>query len=431
MRVAHLLRKYNPTEWGGTETAIQRLFEGLRKEKVASIVYCPELDGDLGGVHDPLRAAGCQVRRFSAFLPILGLSCRERREMISVGGNLMSFGLISSLWREREISVIHTHALGRIGAIGGAIARQRGLPLVVSIHGGVLDLPPNMRAAFFEPARKGWEWGRIFGWLLRSRDLLENADAIVTCNPREAELWRQKSPNSRVLVQPHAIPVDAYRKDQRAVALESFPQIKGRRMLLCVGRIDSVKNQAWLIRQMPAILKNHPEAILVLAGACTEEKYGEQMAKEIVDLGVKDRMLLTGGIPPGDPRLIGLLQQADVLLLPSVSETFGLVLLEGWSAGTAVISNRTSGATALIKDRENGWLFDLEKPETFHAALNEALQDDALRKRSAARGNELAATQYNSDVLARRMKNLYAQLIEEKNASRHFARRRYERADAH
>ncbi len=421
MRVAHLLRKYNPAEWGGTETAIQRLFEGLRKQSVASVVYCPEIEGDFG-IRDPLRSSGCQVRRFSAFLPVLGISAREKRQMISVGGNLMSFNLISSLWREREISVIHTHALGRIGGIGRAIARRRGLPLVVSIHGGVLDLPENVRTAFSEPAAKGWEWGRVFGWLLGSHDLLNEADAIVTCNPKEAALWREKFPNRHVMVQPHGVPVETYRTNHRAAALKSFPRIKGRRVLLCVGRIDSVKNQAWLVNQAPVILKNHPDAILVLAGACTDESYGESMAGAIRDLGLENSVLLTGGLPPGDPRLIGLLQQAEALLLPSVSETFGLVLLEAWAAGTAVISSRTSGATTLIRDRENGWLFDLEQPETFHAAVNEALQNHGLRKESAARGGHLAATEYNTDVLAERMKNLYEQLIEETNAPGHIAR---------
>ena len=41
MRVAHILRKYNPAEWGGTETAVQRLLDGLRAHEVDSIVYCP------------------------------------------------------------------------------------------------------------------------------------------------------------------------------------------------------------------------------------------------------------------------------------------------------------------------------------------------------------------------------------------------------
>src|SRR6185503_15961242 len=43
LRVAHILRKCNPAEWGGTETAIQRIVSGLRKHNVKSVVYCPHL----------------------------------------------------------------------------------------------------------------------------------------------------------------------------------------------------------------------------------------------------------------------------------------------------------------------------------------------------------------------------------------------------
>ncbi|MCD6052699.1 MAG: hypothetical protein K0Q55_4121, partial [Verrucomicrobia bacterium] len=44
MRVAHVLRKYNPAEWGGTETALQRLFNSLRHHQINSVVYCPKID---------------------------------------------------------------------------------------------------------------------------------------------------------------------------------------------------------------------------------------------------------------------------------------------------------------------------------------------------------------------------------------------------
>ena len=44
MRVAHILRKYNPAEWGGTETAVKQLLDGLREQGVSGTVYCPKLE---------------------------------------------------------------------------------------------------------------------------------------------------------------------------------------------------------------------------------------------------------------------------------------------------------------------------------------------------------------------------------------------------
>jgi alpha-maltose-1-phosphate synthase len=427
MRTVHLLRKYVPAEWGGTETAVQRLFAGLREHDVESVVYCPRIKRH--AEKDPLAAAGHRIECFHAFVPILGISSQRKRQIVSVGGNLMSLDLLPRLLREKNISVIHTHALGRIGGIGRVAARFHGTPLVVTIHGGVLDLPPEVKQNFNQPVG-GWEWGKIFGLVLRSRRLLVDADAIITCNENEARLLREQYPGKRVVVQPHGVPLDVYEPDRREHALAAFPQIRGQQILLSVGRIDPVKNQAWLVEQMSAVFQKFPRAILVLAGACTDEAYGETLRHRIKVLGLEDRILLTGGLPPNDPRLIGLYQAADVLLLPSKSETFGLVILEAWATGTMVLSTRTSGASTLIQDGQNGWLFDLDQPETFHQPLAQALSNSDAARRVLRRGGHEVHTQYNINALAGRMKALYQELIEEKNAIRNPARRRHQCADA-
>ncbi|HKW27894.1 MAG TPA: glycosyltransferase family 4 protein [Verrucomicrobiae bacterium] len=418
-RVAHVLRKFNPAEWGGTETAIQRLTAGLGEQGVGSIVYCPGLN-DVSG--EPLAGDGCAVKRFQAFLPILGISPEQRRQMIAVGGNLMSFDLPLALWREPDITLIHAHTLGRLGGIAAAVARARRLPLVVTIHGGYLDLPPALKNSFTRAAQAGLEWGKIFGLLLQSRRMLARADAILTCNPNEARLLREEFPGKRIQVQPHGIPVALEEQDGRAAAREAFPQIRDRQVLLAVGRIDPVKNQGWLVAQALTIFRKHPRAILVFAGACTDEIYGNRLRKQVREFNLEKKILLTGGLPPGDPRLIGLFQEAQAVVLPSISETFGLVLLEAWAAGTTVISSRTSGATALVKHGENGWLFDLEDAATFHAAVDATLANPSLGKQLAMAGKTLAAG-YSLSAVAGRVKDLYVELIEERHALRYSARR--------
>ena len=420
MRVVRLLRKYDPAQWGGTETAMQRLLEGLRVHGVRSAIYCPALDSVPG--RDPLRDAGGEVQRFRAFLPVLGISAQTRRQLVSVGGNLMSFDLISLLRRETDMSVLHAHALGRIGGIGLSIARQRNIPFVVTIHGGVLDLPPQLKKEMRKRAG-GWEWGRFFGWIFQSHRLFPDADAILTCNGVEAALLREKYPGKRILVQPHGVPVGAYEEQHGGCALGAFPQIRGRRVLLCVGRIDPVKNQAWLVERLPRILQSHPDALLVLTGACTDEVYGEALRRRMRALGVENAVLFTGGLPPNDPRLIGLMQQAEAVLVPSISETFGLVILEAWAAGTTVLSSRTSGGRTLIRHGENGWLFDLDDPDGFHETLDRALHRSDRVRDVRLCGMDTVRTEYDVVALAGRMKRLYEELIEEKHALRHSTRR--------
>ena len=125
-------------------------------------------------------------------------------------------------------------------------------------------------------------------------------------------------------------------------------------------------------------------------------------------------MILTGGLPPGDPRLIGLLQDARAVVLPSVSETFGLVILEAWAAHTAVIASRTTGATSLIEDGKTGVLFNLEAPEGFHAGIDRLWFDPDWAGQLASAGRQRVWADFDTRVLAERMRRLYENLIEEK-----------------
>ena len=418
MNIAHVLRKYNPAEWGGTETALHRLCDGLHQGGVRSLVFSPSLPTQPDSsppIADPLAEVGCVMRRFDACVPIWGLPEEKRRQMVAVGGNLMSFELIRSLLREPELSVIHAHTMGRIGSIGRVVARRRRLPFVFTTHGGVYDLPPALKAQLNAPLTEGLEWGKLCGLLLRSRGLLDDADAIITCNVREAELMRRRHPSRRVVVQPHGVSARIYEVDQRAAAREAFPRIIGRSVLLSLGRIDAVKNQSWLIDQLPALIRRHPRLLLVLAGAVTDEGYAAELEREIARHGLGWHVILTGGLPPGDSRLVGLLQEARAVVLPSVSETFGLVILEAWAANTAVISSRTSGATCLIEDGKTGVLFDLNQPASFHAGVDRLWFDRDWAGRLAAAGRQRVWIDFDTRVLAERMRRLYETLIEEKS----------------
>jgi alpha-maltose-1-phosphate synthase len=416
MQVAHVLRKYDPREWGGTETAVKRLCDGLRVHEVKSIAFAPRLTGFVR--NDPFAAAGHRIKRFNGIVPVWGINAEQKRALIAMGGNLISFDLIWKLWREPKIDVIHAHTQNRLGGTALSIARARGIPLVASIHGGVLDLPESAKAHLAEPLKGGFEWGRFFGAFLRSRKVLEQADVILTCNRNEARLLKEKYPNQHVVVQPHGIPAGDYAEDHRGDALAAFPAIVGKRVLLMVGRIDTVKNQSWVVNEAPCIFQRYPDTVLVMAGASTDDAYLATIKNKIQELGLQNHIIMTGGLPPGDRRLIGLFQQAVALVLPSISEPFGLVILESWASGTPVISSRTSGASELIQHGDNGWLFDLGDPTTFHKSLHDALSKPQATKRAGEIGRERVRAQYDSIVVAGQVKRLYEELIERKRGVR-------------
>ncbi len=416
MRVAHILRKYDPSEWGGTETAIQRLVHGLGEDRVSSLVFAPRLAGR--AVPDPFLGAGGVLRPFRAVLPFWGVSGKDRRQMIALGGNVVSLDLFGALWREPGLDVIHSHALGRLGAIARAAARVRRLPFVLSVHGGAYDLPTAARRELDKPASGGWDWGKPLGMLLRARQLFSAADAIITCNPREAALIRERHPDRQVMVQPHGVPAANFAADRRGAARAAFPEIADRDVLFMPGRIDPVKNQGWVLAHLARLLGRHPRALLVLAGAATDRAYASALEERVRADGLSRHVLFAGQLPPGDARLVGLLQEARAVLLPSVSETFGLVILEAWAAGTPVVSSRTSGATALVEDGKNGRLFDLARPGEFLAAVDSILDNPPGSAAMGAAGRRRVEADYDTVVLARRMKRLYQELREGNHALR-------------
>lgn len=410
MHISHILRKYEPAQWGGTETAVLRLIQGLQSHGVTSDVHAPHGASTMDT--DPIRELGSKVSRYHAFAPVSGISQRQREELVSWGGNLFSFHLFAQLLHS-PANVIHSHALNRIAGIGLRVARWKKVPHVVTLHGGALDIPAEVNEQLTAPLKGGFEWGKALGALVQSRRVLELTDAIFTCNPREAHLLQKKYPNQRIIVQPHSVPAALYAVDHRAAAIRTFPQIAGRDLIVKVARLDPAKNLPWLVRQLPEIKRRHPKAMLVLIGAGTTQHVVEELNREIEHLGLQNDILLTGGLTSGSPELIGLIQQARVFALCSTAEPFGIVILEAWAAGTPVISSRTSGPLDLIDHGRTGLLYDLDTPSTFHQAIDAVFNDANLHRQLREQASAHVLTEFDVPSIAARVAKVYTELGEE------------------
>lgn len=409
MQASHILRKYDPAQWGGTETALQRLMLGLQQNGVSSVVHAPQYDLEEGP--DPLRDTGAKILRYRAFVPVLGISPAQREALVSWGGNLFSFELFWQLLASGS-DVIHSHALNRLAGISLMAARTRGLPHVVTLHGGALDIPDEVHAKLTAPLKGGFEWGKILGALVRSRHVLKNTDAVFTCNPREAALLQQKYPRQRIIVQPHSVPASQYATDCRAAALKAYPQIAGRDLIIKVARLDPAKNLPWLVRQMPAIKRRHPRAMLVLVGAGTTRSVVEELHHEIARLGLGNDVLLTGGLASGSAELIGLIQSARLFVLCSSAEPFGIVILEAWAAGTPVLSSRVSGPASLIEHGRTGLLYDLDQPADFHSGIDTLMINNKLHRHLSTEALEHVRAEYDVASVAGRVARVYEELID-------------------
>ncbi|MCF7787304.1 MAG: glycosyltransferase family 4 protein [Prosthecobacter sp.] len=411
MQASHILRKYDPAQWGGTETAVQRLVQGLQMHGISSAVHAPQ-NASLDNI-DPLRDASPKIQRYSAFVPVIGISSAQREALLSWGGNLFSFDLFWQL-RDSGADVMHSHVLNRIAGISLMAARSRGVPHVVTLHGGAHDMPDEVNARLTAPLKGGLEWGKALDALVRSRHVLQNTDAIFSCNPREAALLQNIYPRQRIIVQPHSVPAAQYGADCRAAALKAYPQIAGRDLIVTVARLDPAKNLPWLVRQLPAIKRRHPRAMLVLIGAGTTPSVVEELHREIARLGLINDVLLTGGLESGCAEMIGLVQSSRLLVLCSTAEPFGLVILEAWAAGTPVLSSRTSGPASLIEHGRTGLLYKLDQSADFHSAIDTLMLNNKLHRHISMEARELVRAEYDAPTVAGRVARVYEELVEAK-----------------
>ena len=122
LHAAHILRKYDPSEWGGTETAVLHLYEGLQLNGVESTIFCPAIDKKQ--ISDPFRDRGWKVKYYHALIPAWGISKERKAQLIRLGGNIVSWDLPGKLLFEKDLQVIHSHAVNRLAGnrnAGGAI----------------------------------------------------------------------------------------------------------------------------------------------------------------------------------------------------------------------------------------------------------------------------------------------------------------------
>lgn len=425
MRIAHVLRRSQPAEWGGTDSTLSQVLDGLREHGVDSVMFCPEPE-------EPNELNGREARSrrepsphyFHTCLPIWGLPRQQRRGMRAIGSNLMSFDLLRTLRFAPALELIHVYATGLVGALSRRAAKLRRIPCIVTLTDECLDIPETEGPAFVRRPFWSCDWGKLPGFFLRSSRLLDDADAVVTSSQAEAGLLAEKFPEQRICFLPHGVAIRRYETDCREQAMNAFPGIAGRKVILCLARIEPSSNQQWLLYQLSAIRSEYPDALIVFAGPCVDVAYRHKMKQSIDAMDLHGAVLMAGAFPSGDPRLIGLMQHASAMVLPSVVEPSGLAITEAWAAGLPVIANRSAGASAFIHHDYDGWLFDISNPHTFQEGLRHVLTSPHVASRFVTAGCNRVRNEFDHRLVAGRLKALYEELLDERLAARELVKGR-------
>ena len=411
--IIHIPRRFVAHEWGGTETVIteiakQQQASGFRPRIVTSMALATQPHEDFDGI---------PVERHRYCYPFFGLSKEDKAALDKKGGNLLSLPLFHSLLKANDVRLFHAHALKRLGGHVATAARLRRKPFVVSLHGGVFDVPQAEASTMTKPIEGKLEWGRVFGALFRSRTLLDDADLVICVGKSELHAAQAKLQHDRIAYLPNGVDCHKFSqgKGERFRAKHLIPADAF--VTLNISRIDAQKNQLSLIEAFADLHRRDPKVMLILIGPETQPDYAQKLRDAIASLRLESAVRLLPGLQPGDPDLVNAYAACDAFVLPSLHEPFGIVVLEAWSAGKPVIASRVGGLQSLIIDEHTGLFSD--STLSLSAKLLRLHRDVSLRHSLGEAGKAEAQERYDWTRIHRQLETLY-QRAEDHSVRRYF-----------
>lgn len=394
------------SDWGGTETYVLEtgkriIASGHRFEILCPSIFSNVLEETVGGIN---------VRRTPYFYPMLGLSEQARQRLDKVGGNLFSFSLMRALAQMPSLDLIHLHTGNRVGGIARTVARRRGVPYVITLHGGHYTIPPAELENLAAPAKGSLDWGRALAWWVGARHVLRDAAAILCIGRKEQDEVRQRFPGKRVAYIPNGVDVERFSRGDGKRFRHRFGIPDSARLLVTVARIAPQKNQLFLVSALPRLRSIDPSVHLVLVGSVNNQGYHEQLMQCARDAGVDNALTVVAGLDPDDPLLVDAYHAADVFVLPSIHEPFGIVVLEAWAAGCPVIASRVGGVPDFVDDGINGLLFEPDDTDSFMSVFQSLTPERAHALSEAAREK---VPQFGWDIVTERLIDLYKEVLHE------------------
>ena len=305
-------------------------------------------------------------------------------------------GVLDWIDRHEQPDVIHAN-YWLSGVVGHRLKHDLEVPFVSTFH-----TLARVKAEGGDPEPLWRE--------LAEAEIVGCADAIcVSCDAEEEQFRRlYGNPQGRIeIIAPgveHAFFAPGDRTGaRRALALD--PDVP---ILLFVGRIQPLKGPDVAVRALAAL--GRPDAQLLIVGGASGDEGDLEHARvrSLVDeLGLRDQVHFVE--PQPHHILSTYYRAADVVLVPSRSESFGLVALEAAACGIPVVASAVGGLLSLVDDGRTGRLIEGRDPDDYARAIAEILDDRVLHRAMSAAAVE-RARRYTWGFAAARLRRLYSDL---------------------
>lgn len=381
IRVAHVITRL--CTGGAQENAFHTVRLANRDRFEVDLISGPTRGGE-GSIEESVRAAGIEIQRE----PFLVRSPAPLRDMLTLRR-------LTRRFCERKYDIVHTHT-SKAGFLGRLAAERAGTPIVVHTPHG------NIFHGYFS----GW-LTRLFVWM--ERHAARRTDRIIELTPGGVEEHLAEGIGRR----------EQYRVIFSGIDTKPFESAAARRgstraalgvsegevLIGGVGRLEPIKGFTYFVEAAKTVCAREPGVRFILAGAGSEH---EALAAQARPLGERFRFL---GLRRDVPELMAAL---DVLVVPSVNEGMGRVLLEAGAAGVPAVASRVGGIPDIVDDGETGLLTPPRDASALAEALRTLVQAPERRRFMGATARAKVVPQFSLEKMVDRIEALYEELIHEK-----------------
>jgi glycosyltransferase involved in cell wall biosynthesis len=232
------------------------------------------------------------------------------------------------------------------------------------------------------------------------------------------ELISMEIPIKRIFVVPNGVDIRQFAENSReAMRVRRKLLLEKNNIVLYVGRIVRSKGLDSLIDAAPGIAAKHPDVKFVITGPVsyyqsgTSTPYYRELKEKIELRQMSELFVFTGAVSERD--LVGLYSACDMLVLPSFSEAFGMVLAEAMSCGKPVIGSRIGGIVDVINDGKDGYLTPPGQPKELSSKIIHLLEQPEERKRMGRNAARHVRDQFDWSKIAKRIMEIYDKAIRE------------------
>ena len=236
------------------------------------------------------------------------------------------------------------------------------------------------------------------------------ADRVIVCSQSmKNEICDHFSlPRGKVDVIPNAIDTKKYQifVDRGAVR-QRYGVGWGEKMVLCVGRLVPQKGVEYFIRAIPRLAKRYPEAKFVIVG----EGWSRDILEAEARASGQNRKIHFTGFA-SDQEVVNLMTSADVLIVPSIYEPFGIVALEGMATGVPVVASKVGGLSEVIEHNHTGLFVYPRNPESIAWGIDRVLSDPDYAKMLTENAKENLHKAYSWEAVAMKTVEVYRKVVE-------------------